>query len=420
MMIRRWPAFDHQRINADSSWSLGDYTYTAVHHSMVFFFGVAVLALLIVVLILRDWPRFKRLPALDSTAQPIAQDAVTIVIPARNEEINIRRCLQGALTQTYSRVDVVVVDDGSTDNTPHIIAELLQQFPGKLSAVPGRPLPKGWVGKCNACLHGAGFAAGDWILFLDADTFPQPTLVQALLAFAEQRDLQVATTFPLNELPTLPEKMVLPVFYQFALTAFPVQALVSPEPPANNTLANGQCLMVKREAYWSVGGHEAVKDKVLEDIEFAQALRRAGYRIGLATAFDELRVRMYRSFDEIVEGLGKHATAGRQASGWRAFWAVGRLSFTLLVPPLLLVACVLATGLGLSMGWVAPAAIAALVANAAWILFWANRYSRWYRLSPAAGLLAPTGWLLYLFIVVRGTLKMWLKRGVEWKGRVYS
>jgi cellulose synthase/poly-beta-1,6-N-acetylglucosamine synthase-like glycosyltransferase len=387
---------------------------------MALFIAVALLALFVIVLILRDWPRFKRLPALDSSAQPKTQPTVTIVIPARNEEINIGRCLHGALTQTYAKVDVVVVDDGSTDDTPRIIAGILQQHPTKLHAVPGRPLPKGWVGKCNACLHGASFATGDWILFLDADTFPQPALVQSLVAYAEQRDLQVATTFPLNELPTLPEQMVLPVFYQFALTAFPVQALTSPEPPASNTLANGQCLMVKRDAYWSVGGHEVVKDKVLEDIEFAQALRRAGYRIGLATAFDELHVRMYRSFDEIVQGLGKHATAGRQASGWRAFWAVARMSFTLLVPPLLLMASVLAMVLGFEGGWGAPALLLALAASVASFLFWANRYRKWYRLSPATALLAPTGWLLYLFIVARGTFKTLLKRGVEWKGRVYS
>ncbi len=387
---------------------------------MAFFVVVASLALFVILLILRDWPRFKRLPALDSMAQPASQPRVTIIIPARNEEINIGRCLQGALSQTYPRVDVVVVDDGSTDATPRIIAGMQERHPDNLHAVSGRPLPQGWVGKCNACLHGASFAGGEWLLFLDADTMPQPTLVQALVAFAQQRDLQVATTFPLNELPTLPEKMVLPVFYQFALTAFPVQALVSPEPPAGKAMANGQCLMVKRDAYWSVGGHEAVKDKVLEDIEFAQALRRAGYRIGLATAFDELHVRMYRSFDEIVQGLGKHASAGRQASGWRAFWAVARMSFTLLLPPLLLLASMLALLYSLAGSWGVPALLLALAANAASYVFWANRYREWYRLPARTALLAPAGWVLYLFIVARGTFMTLLKRGVQWKGRVYS
>jgi chlorobactene glucosyltransferase len=387
---------------------------------MAFFIAIALIALFVIVLILRDWPRFNRLPALSAGAQPDPQPTVTLIIPARNEEINIGRCLQGALSQTYAHVDVIVVDDGSTDDTPRIIAGLLAQHQDTLRVAQGRPLPAGWVGKCNACLHGAHFADGDWLLFLDADTIPQPALVQSMVAFAQQRDLQVATTFPLNELPTLPEKMILPVFYQFALTAFPVQALISPEPPAKYAMANGQCLMVRRDAYWSIGGHEAVKDKVLEDIEFAQAMRRAGYRIGLATAFDELHVRMYRSLGEIVQGLGKHATAGRQASGWRAFWAVARMSFTLLLPPLLMMACLLSMLLAPMGGWRLPALLVVMAANVASFLFWAKRYRAWYRLSPATALLAPVGWLLYLFIVARGTFKTLFKRGVEWKGRVYS
>lgn len=397
-----------------------DYTDLGTHLVMAFFLVIALFAFVVIVLIRRDWPRFNRLPALDSSATPTTQPTVTIIIPARNEAINIKRCLEGALSQSYPHVDVVVVDDGSTDDTPRIIAAVQARHPQRLRAVQGRPLPQGWVGKCNACLHGASFAGGDWLLFLDADTAPQPTLASALLAFAQQRNLQVASTFPLNEMPTLAEKLALPVFYQFALTAFPVQALLSPEPPANQAMANGQCLLVKRDVYESIGGHAAVKDKVLEDIEFAQAMRRAGYRIGLATAFDELHVRMYRSFGEIVQGLGKHASAGIQASGLRAFYAVGRMSLTLLLPPLLLMACVLALLFSLGGGWGLPATLAALAANAASIWFWAQRYRKWYRTSPTIALLAPLGWLMYLVIAARGALRAWFKRGVTWKGRVYS
>lgn len=397
-----------------------DYTDLGFYSVMAFFIVIALLALIVILLVLRDAPRFRRLPALDAATQPKAQPSVTIIIPARNEAANIGRCLEGALAQTYSRVDVVVVDDGSTDDTPRIIAATQARHPQRLRAVQGRPLPQGWVGKCNACLHGASFAGGDWLLFLDADTAPQPTLVSALLAFAEQRNLHVLSTLPLNEMPTLPEKIVLPVFYQFALTAFPVQALLSPEPPAHQAMANGQCLLVQRDAYWAIGGHDAVKDKVLEDIEFAQAMRRAGYRIGLATAFDELRVRMYRNFGEIVQGLGKHASAGIQASGLRAFYAVARMSLTLLLPPVLLLACVLVVLMGLDGGWGLPALLAALTASGASLLFWAQRYRAWYRTTPAVALLAPLGWLLYLFISARGALKARFKRGVSWKGRVYS
>jgi hypothetical protein len=240
------------------------------------------------------------------------------------------------------------------------------------------------------------------------------------MAFVQARGLDAVSVFPFNELPTLPERLVLPVFYQFAFTAFPLDKIVLPDAPPGNAIANGQCLMINTETYWNLGGHEAVKDKVLEDIEFAQALRRAGYRLGIATAFGQLRVRMYRSLGEIVQGLGKHASAGRQASGWRAFWAVTRMTLTVLMPPVSWLVCLwmLLGGQLNAMTW--PAFIATSAAYAASLMFWSQRLRRWYELPAWLAALMPIGWLIYLFIVVRGTLNVLFKRGVVWKERVYS
>jgi len=381
---------------------------------------LVLLAGLVIVFVIRDLQRAHRLPALQAPATLIAQPLVSIVIPARNEANNIARCLDGALAQCYTPYEVVVVDDGSTDATPHILREYATRFPHKLTVVAGRPLPRGWVGKCNACLHGAHRAQGEWLLFLDADTAPQPDLIAALLAFAQQRHLDLVSVLPFNELGTWSEQLILPVFYQFALTAFPLQRNLSAEAPANNVLANGQCLLVRAEAYWALGGHEVVKDKVLEDIEFAQAMRRAGYRVGLATAFEHLRVRMYHNLCEVVQGLGKHAAAGRRASGWRAFWAILRMSLTLLAPWLL---CAMALGRIAAYpsawhGWVALFAGGAALGMT--LRFWAKRYRRWYALPGWMAMLASFGWLVYLFIVMRGTLRVIFRRGVTWKERVYS
>ncbi|MFN4293640.1 MAG: glycosyltransferase family 2 protein [Thermoflexales bacterium] len=374
----------------------------------------------VALLIARDAWRVRRLPALDHDAASQVAPRISVIIPARNEENNIARCLDGALDQRYPAYEVIVVDDGSTDATPRILREYEARCAGRLHVIRGRPLPPGWVGKCNACLHGAHHADGEWLLFLDADTAPQPALLGALMAFVERNRLDVASVLPFNELVTWSERLVLPVFYQFALTAFPLQKNLSVEAPAGAVIANGQCLVVRSSAYWSVGGHEAVKDKVLEDIELAQALRRAGYRVGLATAFGQLRVRMYRGLGEVVQGLGKHAAAGRRASGWRAFWAVLRMSLTLLTPWPLLAFC-------LSRAIAQPAALLAWTALAVAALagltvfgFWAVRYRRWYALPAWTALLAPIGWLIYLAIVVRGTLQVFFKRGVTWKERVYS
>jgi chlorobactene glucosyltransferase len=382
--------------------------------------SLAALAWLVIVLIVRDWQRARRLPALQHSPVLASRPFVSIVIPARNEAANIARCLDGALSQRYAPYEVIVVDDGSTDATPRILHDYATRFSDKLTVVTGRPLPRGWVGKCNACLHGAQHARGDWLLFLDADTAPQPNLIAALLALAQQRGLDLVSVLPFNELRTWSEQLVLPVFYQFALTAFPLQRNLSADPPASNVLANGQCLLVRADAYWSLGGHEVVKDKVLEDIEFAQAMRRAGYRIGLATAFDHLRVRMYHNLAEVVQGLGKHAAAGRRASGWRAFWAVLRMSLTLLAPWLLSIAAINHVA-AQPLAW--HSGLALVVTGGALGItlgFWAQRYRQWYALPRRMGVLAALGWLIYLFIVVRGTLQVLFRRGVTWKERVYS
>ncbi len=180
---------------------------------MPLFVALILLALLICGLIVRDIRCFRRFPSLDARAIPTVSSLVSIIVPARNEANNIVRCLDGALAQSYSNYEVIVVDDGSTDDTPRILARCAAQHPTRLRIICGRPLPKGWVGKCNACLHGANNARGDWVLFVDADTVPQPTLVMAMMAYAEAERLDVLTSFPFNELSTLAERLVLPVFF---------------------------------------------------------------------------------------------------------------------------------------------------------------------------------------------------------------
>ncbi|MCS7087597.1 MAG: glycosyltransferase [Thermoflexales bacterium] len=379
------------------------------------------LALVIGLLTLLDAKRARRLPALSASDAWHSGPLVTIIIPARNEAANLARCLDGALQQSYAPCAVIVVDDHSTDETPHILARYAAQHPDRLHGVVGRPLPPGWVGKCNACYYGASRAKQSaWLLFLDADTAPAPELVGALVAFAERHRLDAVSALPFNELHTLPEQLVLPLFYQFALVAFPLQKNLNPDTaPPNTVLANGQCLLVRSAAYWAIDGHAAVKDKVLEDVELARALRRAGFRVGLATAFDVIRVRMYRNFGEIAQGLGKHATAGRRASGWRAFWAVTRMTLTVLASPLLALAAALnAATQPTPLAFLALVS-AALAYGAQWA-FWAWRYHAWYRLPRHLAWLVPLGWMLYLAIVIRSTTRVWLGRGVVWKERTYS
>jgi hypothetical protein len=388
------------------------------------FIIAALAALVICALLWQDARRLRRMPCL--AAGPRGDDAglplVSVVVPARNEAAGLGRCLDGLAAQDYPRYEVIVVDDGSTDDTPRIAASYAARFPDRLRVVAGRPLAPDWVGKCNACDHGAGFARGALILFVDADTAPRPALLRAMARAAQESRLDALSLMPFNELGSLAERAILPVFYQFLYTVFPRSIAGDPESPPDQALAIGQCFLFRAEAYRALGGHAAVKDKVAEDAEFARVLRRAGYRLGLARAPELIRVRMYRTLAEVARGLAKHATAGRRFGGWRAYGGLARLTLTTLGSPAILALAVLA-GLAEPAALAEPATwLAAVPAAAAWgaaWLFWREVLRTVYAQPARLAWCMPIGLLAYLLILLRATAATVLRRGVVWKGRRY-
>ncbi len=343
---------------------------------------------------------------------------LSIIIPARNEELAIARSVTAAASQAYPDFEVIVVDDDSTDATPRILASLREDFAARVFVHAGRPLPPGWVGKCNACDYGASFARGDWLLFLDADTDAAPGLCAALLAVAVEQRLDALSIQPFVETGTLAERLALPAFFRFALNVFPAMRRFNPEMPERDALANGQCFLFRASAYGRIGGHAAVKDKVLEDVELAHLVRRLGLRYALLTGYDLIRVRMYRTASEVIAGMGKHAAAGMRLSANRGFLTFGGLFATTLGPPLLCLAGAAITVAGDSSGPLALAASLAAWAYSAWV--WQRAARPLFGLPAAWAFAAPFGLLTYGVIAAWGMLRAALGLGVRWKGRVYK
>lgn len=382
---------------------------------------LTLICLLLATIILRAfWQDLRRLRTIPRLAAPDAPGPdgplISILIPARNEERGIARCLSGALAQGHPQIEVIVLDDGSTDRTPQILESYHDP---RLRVLRGRPLLQGWVGKCHACQQLGLAARGEWLLFLDADTAPGPDLAASLLRHAHKKQIDLLTLFPFLELGSFWERAVLPPFLAMITALFPFERLADPAVRPDEVLANGQCILVRREAYLAVGGHAAVYNEVLEDVRLAQAIRAAGYRVGGAEGMRHLAVRMYTNGREVAAGLAKNAAAGYRSGGARSIWAMLRM----VVMAFGWAGMALAGLAGLALGqgiWAwACLALAALCLGAG-LAFWGLLYRSLYRLSPLYSLIWPLGLLSYMAIAGYGMWRVRSGRGVVWKGRVYS
>ena len=225
--------------------------------------------------------------------------AVQIIVPARNEQDLIGRCLESLTNQAGIDFQITVVDDGSTDQT-RAIAE---SFPRVRVIAASEPLP-GISGKCNALRAGAAGAAAKWLLFTDADTYHYPGSLVKAVAEAEETHADLLSFSPEQETGTLLERMLMPVVFADLVRTYPPDRV---NDPADATAAaNGQYLLVRREAYEAVGGHQAVAHHILEDVELAGLFKRKGYRLRFRHGSGIVRTRMYRNTRAMWEGWTKN------------------------------------------------------------------------------------------------------------------
>jgi glycosyltransferase involved in cell wall biosynthesis len=222
---------------------------------------------------------------------------VSVVVPARNEEANIANCLRSLIDQAGVSYEVVVVDDHSTDATRNIA----QSFP--VLVVEADPLLPGWSGKCNACWSGAKVATGKWLLFTDADTRHAAASISTGLREAEKYGAAMLSYSPRQEVRGFAERALMPaIFAELAISFRPKEVS---DPASSAAAANGQYLLIRRDAYDAIGGHAAVANSILEDVELARRAKRAGYRLQFRLS-DVVSTRMYRSFPEMWEGWTKN------------------------------------------------------------------------------------------------------------------
>ena len=339
---------------------------------------------------------------------------VSAIIPARNEAANIARVVTSLAGQPDIR-EILVVDDQSQDQTPEILADLGKEIP-LLRTLRVESLPDGWMGKTYAVTQGARAATGDWLLFTDADTEHLPGSLAALLERAEAEHADLLSVSPGQETPTWWEKAVIPVIYVKLSGLFRFEDVSDPNSPA--AAANGQYLLVRREAYQRMGGHAAVKSEILEDVELARRIKSQGGRLIFLPGAESVRTRMYRNFGEMWRGWKKNlyllyaGNLGRMLGSVQSLWLLDVLP---------------ALGFVAACGWVAMGqggALAILVAIGCFLVAIGRQWSYARTLArlgfdPGLSNYQALGSLLVGALILESARAHRATRRIEWKGRFY-
>jgi chlorobactene glucosyltransferase len=333
---------------------------------------------------------------------------LSVIIPARNEAHNIERCVRSILAARYEPLEVIVVDDHSTDGTAAIVGRIMTEEGRRLHLMRSPELPAGWFGKQWALVRGLAAARGELLVFADADTSQHPELIPRTVAALSEERVDFVTVVARQEMVTFWERLVQPhVFFVLGSRVGDLRR-VNRTRIVWDAIANGQYILVDRAAYEAVGTHAAVKDTVADDVALAQAFVRHGKDIFLAHAAEFMSTRMYRSLAEIVDGWSKNLALGAPLMMPPIPFVRRTIPYLMWVPALL---------------WIVPpillavtGATAALLATIASLATWIeiNRRERvpvWY------AALYPVGAMIVAYIMARSAIR---GRRVEWKGRAYN
>jgi len=337
--------------------------------------------------------------------------SLSIIVPARNEERNIARCIHSLLSTRHPDFEIIVVDDRSTDATRRILDEIAQRDP-RLKIVAGSELPGGWVGKPWALTQGARIARGAWLLFTDADTEHEPLAAPSALACALENGYGAVSLLTDQQTVGLAERLFLPtILFVIMLGVGPTDDVNDPR-KLDVAIFNGQYILVSRVAYDAIGGHEAVRDEIAEDLELARRFKRDGrFRIFLAGADGLVSTRMYQSFAELWQGFVKNFAIGARGQAVRAVAGTALLACASPISPVVALLCLI------ERQWLAAAL---LVLSGAAIVAVAEVGMRRARFRRGSGIAVPLGLAVTLAIFATSLYRTLLGGGVEWRGRRYG
>jgi len=356
----------------------------------------------------RTLMHFPTLPNHTGTGSSVP--LVSIILPVRNQARTVSDCVRSLVGLEYPNKEIIVVDGGSTDGT----RELVQKFAHEITVVDEEPLPVGWVGKNWACHLGYKKSRGELLLFTDGDSVHAIDSLARSVNYLRAENADLVTLAPGTILRSFWERLLQPPI--FLLIMILVGGKLVNDDNRLNAIGNGQYMLFRREAYDRIGGHYAVRDKIIEDYSLGRLLKRAGMRLRFVTASDALGVRMYASLGEIWRGWRKNFyTVSEKHMLPRAVTRIF-LMFTFLVLPF----AVLGYGILLAAATPLNAYLVSGLFMSALLWLGIVTLDNSIGVSPLYALMFPLAIIVYIFIGIDSTVRGSLGFGFSWKGRVYG
>ncbi len=334
-----------------------------------------------------------------------SNELVSVLVPLRNEQRNVVGLMESIKKITYSKLEVILLDDGSTDRTRELLTQTTKGD-DRFKIIDGKPLPKGWVGKVHACRELSLHANGEYLLYLDADVRVSPSIIEKVLYQMDKFDAGLITGFPQFPIPNLLSKMLVPFQHFLVYFHLPI-AVANHSTRKAFTAAHGAFMFFKKEAYDDCGGHEAVKSSLLEDVHITRKVKEKGWKAVLVNNTSDVKCHMYDTNMEVWEGFLKNIYIGLGRNPVSVILlSIFYFVFYILPVPLFIY--------GLIDGeWSYCIPLAAIWTQTLLVDLSSNQ-SRWHFL------LMPVASICFIIIMWASMLKGLKKQGYTWKGRTYS
>lgn len=355
---------------------------------------------------------------VEPATPPSNAPLISVCVPARNEERNIRACIGSILAQDYLNFEVLVLNDRSTDGTSEILRQLSAED-DRLKVIHGSDLPPGWAGKPHALFQASAVARGEWLCFVDADTFLSSETLSSCYVKAIETEADMFTIMTFQILGSFWEKAVMPIVMTALSVGFSPRKVNDPN--RRDAIANGQFILIRRSVYDAIGGHESVKDQIVEDKAIAEQAKWNGYRLIVANGYAMARTRMYTSLPEMWEGWTKNIYLG--LSDRPSLMMLGVFGALLaLIAALILPVWPLLGLLWYSQGggWLAMAVVAQSLILWGIVIYARARVSIGMGISAGYALTLPLGAGLFAAMMLTSTWKVLSGKGISWKGRMYD